>query len=109
MSDIAYIIIGTLLALPGLAALYVGLHRDLEEKNRALQLDNYANEIKRLQILVDEQQRKINELTVMVASLRSKLSAIGKAFKRLAQQLRGQNIEPVMDADKLIEILERDE
>lgn len=73
-----------------------------------LQLESYANEIKRLQILVDEQQRKINEMGILIASLKSKLSAIGKVVKRLTEQLRVQNIEPVVDAEKLIEMLEKE-
>lgn len=109
MSDVSFLIIGALLALPGLYALYVGLHRDLDDENTKLQLESYANEIRRLQLLVDEQQRKINEMAVTIAALRSKLSAIGKAFKRLAGQLRKHNIEPALDADKLVEILENDE
>lgn len=109
MTDVSYLIIGALLSLPGLYALYLGLRKDLEEDNTKLQLDSYANEIKRLQVLVDEQQRKINDLQVLVASLRSKLSALGKALKRLAAQLRAQGIDPAINADKLVDILEKDD
>lgn len=107
-NDLLVIAMAALLSAPGLYALYKGLHKDLEETNLHLQLESYANEIRRLQALVDEQQRKINEMMVQIASLRSKSSAIGKAAKRLAEQLRVQNVEPVVDADKLIEILEKE-
>jgi len=109
MSDqLWYVVIGGAMALPGLVALYIGLHRDLEERNLKLQVESYAAEIRRLQGLVDQQQRKINDLEVLVANLRSKLSAIGKALKRLTEQLRTQNIEPAVDGDKLLEILEKE-
>lgn len=110
MSDqVGYLIIGALLALPGLYALYVSLHKDLEEENTKLQLESYANEIKRLQILVDEQQRRINELHVLIASLKSKLAAVGRSLKKLTMQLQKHNIEPIVDADKLVELLEKDD
>lgn len=109
MSDTAYLFFGVLITLPGLYALYVSLHRDLEDKNLKLQVENYATEIRRLETLVDEQQRKINDMVVTIASLKSKLSALGKAFKRLSAQLKRHNIEPALDADKLVEMLERDD
>ena len=99
--------LATLLAVPGLMAYRRALKED-ESILLRIQIDKLSDEIMRLQVKVDEQQRKINEMSVQIAGLKSKSDAIGRAAKRLAEQLRVQNIEPIVDADKLIEMLEKE-
>lgn len=104
-NDAFVIALAAMLSLPGLYALYKGMHKDLEETNLRLQLESYANEIKRLQIKVDEQQRKINDLSLDVVNMRSTHRVLIENLKRLATQVKQRGDEPVVDVDALTQML----
>lgn len=99
------LLVGAMLAVPGIVALYVGLRRNDEERNRQLQVGALSDEVLRLQRLVDDQQRKLNEMNLDVANLRATQKMLVENMKRLAQQVKKRGEEPVVDVDALMEML----
>lgn len=105
MQDILILVIGMVLTLPGLAALYRGLHRDVEEQNIRLQVQSMAMEIQRLQVLTDDQAREIARLRVEVGSLRSAQKSLMEMARRLSQQVQQNGQVPIVDIDSLGDLL----
>ena len=99
------LLLGALLTLPGLAALYRGMHRDLEEQKVHLQVESLANEVQRLQVLTDDQARDIARLRVQVTTLQATQKGLMDMAKRLSQQVETLGQVPIVDIEKLSGIL----
>lgn len=95
------ILLGAMLALPGIYAMYRGMHKDLEEERIELQINALANEVQRLQVLTDDQAREISRLKVETATLRATQKALLESSKRLSQQVQQMGAVPVVDVDGL--------
>jgi len=90
-----------MLALPGMYALYRGLHTDIEKQRVHLQVDNLANEVQRLQVLTDDQAREIARLRVEIGGLRATQKGLLDMAKRLSQQIQQNGQVPIVDIDSL--------
>lgn len=98
-------LMAVVLVAPGLAALYLGFHKDLAEKRTQLQVETMAAEIQRLQGQVDDQQREISRLRVQVGTLLAQQKGLMDVAKRLHQQLVDKGETPLVDIDKLSGLL----
>lgn len=101
----AWIVLGALLSIPGIYALYRGMHRDLEEVNMRLQLESHASEIRRLQVLTDDQAREIARLRVKVAGLTAGQDGVMDVARRLSKQVVDLGGVPFIDVNKMGDIL----
>ena len=106
------ILIVLMLVIGAVATLGVPLmfyRRALREDNATLlsvQVERLSDEIMRLQVKVDEQQRKINDMNVEIANLRSVEKMLVDNMKRLAAQVKQKGDEPIVDVDMLMQILQ---
>lgn len=108
MSDVALVLFilggSTVLAAFGIIAFRLGGKQN-STALMELQIEKLSDEVVRLQILTDEQARKIAHLQVEVANLQNLQVSLFNMARALASQVRALGHEPVSDPERMFEFM----
>lgn len=98
------VLMAAAVAYPALT-LYRRALREDESAQLKVQVNTMADEVMRLQKLVDQQQGEISKLQVEITKLRASQRGVLEMAKKLSLQIEGAGHTPIVDVDKLGELL----
>lgn len=104
-SQISPLLVAAALVTPGLVALYLSLRQDSEEKLMRLQVKTLADEVQRLQVLVDDKARELGQIELELKRMRAAQKVLIEYVKRLSVQVKQLGGVPVVDGDNIESIV----